>query len=251
MLRIVLMLLASLFAAATALLLSTATPRARISRSLQVQLVRNRPAALEEATSDRCYHPCPDPEEDVDLDRREAVFAALGALWAATTGIGTSLLLPDSAQASYGDDAKIELPNPYQQMADRASKQCLVESLGNRECLVFADEANRLYRGADTAALLTRVEKAAAALQTVPELCEARKWSQITGVLTGPMGDLIRTMGQMADLSENADAARGVVATTKKDLYALQDGVSRKDQALVSKSQQAATNDLVAFVKAL
>jgi len=59
-------------------------------------------------------------------------------------------------------------------------------------------------------------------------------------------------MGQVADLSENnAEEARKIVASTKKNLYAIQDGVNRKDQEMVLKYHTAATNDLVAFVKAL
>lgn len=207
----------------------------------------------EDHENHRCLHPCPEPDDDnIDLDRREAAFAALGALWAVSGGVGASLLFPSGARAVYGSDAKLELPNPYQQLADRATKQCLVESLGNRECMVYADDvSNFLYQGADAQALLGRIEKASAALATIPVLNESRKWSQITGVMTGPCGELIRTMGQVADLSENADAARQIVASTKKNLYAIQDGVNRKDQELVMKYHTATTNDLVAFVKAL
>jgi len=222
----------------------------RIGLSLRMSTKRQN-GRLEDDDDERWVHPCPEPEDDVDLDRREAAFATLGALWA-TTGVGTSILFPESAQAVYGSDAKIELPNPYQQLADRASKQCMVESLGNRECLVYAeDAASFLYQGADNQALLERIEKASTALATIPAMNDSRKWSQITGVLTGPCGELIRTMGQIADLSENSDAAKKLVATTKKDLYAMQDGVGKKDQSLVSKYHTAATNDLVAFVKAL
>ena len=211
----------------------------------------------ESEEKDPCAHPCRSPftstddEENLDLDRREALFAALGAVWA-LTGVGGGVLFPPgAAHAVYGTDARIELPNPYQALADRATKQCLVESLGNRECLVYADDANKLYQGANTVELIGRIDKAAAALATIPELNESRKWSQITGVMAGPMGELVRNMGQVADLTENADAARQLVAATKKNLYALQDGVNRKDQKLVLQYHAAVTNNLVAFVKAL
>ena len=207
-----------------------------------------------ESDEDPWEHPCRPPladdEENLDLDRREAVFAALGAVWA-LTGVGVMLLPAGAAHAVYGTDARMELPNPYQALADRATKQCLVESLGNRECLVYADDANKLYQGANTVELIGRIDKAAAALATIPELNESRKWSQITGVMAGPMGELVRNMGQVADLTENADAARQLVAGTKKNLYALQDGVNRKDQKLVLQYHAAVTNNLVAFVKAL
>ena len=71
--------------------------------------------------------------KDQEMDRREAAFALLGSLWATTT------MMPSPAHAVYGADAKIEMPNMMENMANRASKQCLVESLGNRECLVWMD----------------------------------------------------------------------------------------------------------------
>lgn len=187
-----------------------------------------------------CLNPCPEPEEDLLEDRREALFAALGTLLATAA----------PAFAEYGTDAKISLPNPYQQLNDRMTKQCLVESLGNRECLVYADDASFLYKGADNQVLLERIEKASVALATIPTYVETKQWSKITGVLTGPMGELIRTMGQIADLSGSA-AAKQKVKAVKNDLYAMSDGINRKDPALVLKNHQAATSDLVAFVKSL
>lgn len=204
---------------------------------------------------ERCFRPCPEPEDDVFQDRREALFAGLGALWAVTTsGTGLSaaaavFLSPELAAAEYGADAKIELPNPVQQAEDRANKQCLVESLGNRECLVYEqDAANKLYQGVDSNVLLGRMEPAIAALASIPVLVESKQWSKVTGVLTGPIGELVRTMVQLS--LDNA-TAQSAVKAVKKDLYALQDCVSRKDGAQVLKYHAAATNDLAAFVKSL
>jgi len=50
---------------------------------------------------------------------------------------------------------------------------------------VYADEANQLYKGADNTVLLARLEKASSALAEIPELVEDKKWSKVTGVLTG------------------------------------------------------------------
>ena len=46
-------------------------------------------------------------------------------------------MLPCVTNAVYGSDAKMTFPDPIQSMSDRAGKQCLVESLGTRECLVY------------------------------------------------------------------------------------------------------------------
>ena len=204
--------------------------------------------AIDQEEDEACFHMCPEPENDLLQDRREAVFAGLGALWA-VTGVGTSILFSESATAEYGVDAKMELPNPYQQMADRASKQCLVESLGSRECLVYENDAgNKLYQGLDSNVLMQRIGTATTALTTIPALVDNKQWSKVTGVLTGPMGELMRTMGQ---LSATNTAAQGTVKLVKKDLYAMADAVSRKDGNAVLKYHTAATNDLAAFVKAL
>jgi hypothetical protein len=217
----------------------------------------------------RCRHPCPDPPDDWTMDRREALFSTLGAVWATLSGPRTfqtastattttaaaavsSLWAwaerPLVAAAALGAEAKMELPNPLQAASERASKQCLVESLGNRECLVYEDPANKLYQGIDPSKVLARLEPATAALATIPGLVAAKQWSKINSALTGPMGELIRTMGQ---LSVDNASAQSKVATVKRDLYALQEALSRKDGALVLKFHAAATNDLAAFVQAL
>ena len=191
-------------------------------------------------------------QEHVDLDRREAFFSLLGMAWAAGTLPATLLAAP--AHATYGADAKIELPNPVQGMSDRATKQCLVESLGTRECLVYEDPDNKLYQGADGKLLLERVERAAVALQGVPALVENKKWSQVTGVLTGPLGELVRTMNQLVELvPEDAKkaTAKSKIVVVKNDLYAIGAAVDRKQGDAALKSHQAATKHLVDFVKAL
>lgn len=202
---------------------------------------------------DPCARIIKSEEDDYDLDRREATFAMIGTLWAITGAvIPTSLLFPTQpAYAEYGDEPKMVLPNPYQDLSDRSNKQCLVESLGNRQCLVYADEANFLYKGGDTKALLDRIEKASTALGTIPDLVQSKKWIGITGVLTGPMGELIRNMGQLADLSDNKDKAKDMIKIVKTDLYVMSDGVNRKDQDLVLRGHDKVTNDLVAFIKTL
>lgn len=218
----------------------------KVRTSMEIQ-DRKRNNAVWENNRDRCRRVCAEPQIDPVQDRREALFASIGAVWAVTT----TAVQP--AVAAYGADAKIELPNPYQQMSDRATRQCLVESLGNRECLVYADQADKfVYKGVDSQALVSRIEKATTALASIPDYAEMKQWTKITGVLTGPMGELIRTMNQVADISEgNSGKAKEKVKLVKTDLYAMNDGVSRKDQKMVLKYHEAATNDLVAFLKLL
>ncbi len=113
---------------------------------------------------------CPEPE----IDRREAAFALIGTMWS----IG---VLPSPANAVFGADAKIEIPNVMDNMNNRVNQQCLVESLGNRECLVYLDPENKLYKGADSQVLIERLETATAALAEIPSLVSEKKWSKVSG----------------------------------------------------------------------
>lgn len=190
---------------------------------------------------------CPETtREDTDLDRREALFAMVGTLWAST-----STFPPGPANALYGADAKIELPNIVDGMTQRVNQQCLVESLGNRECLVYMDPANKLYQGADSRIMLQRIETASEALATIPSLVESKKWSQINGVLTGPLGTLLSTMSQLAAMSENGASASEIAKKTKIDIFAIDAATGRKQGDATLKAHKDATESLVSFIKML
>jgi hypothetical protein len=185
---------------------------------------------------------CPEPEENVDMDRREAAFAMLGSLWA---------LSPLPSHAVYGQDAKIEIPNVVESMTKRATQQCLVETLGNRECLVYLDPANKLYQNPEEAVLLERIEKASVALATIPELVGNKKWSKINGVLIGPLGELILTMNQLVKLSENSEQASNFTKKVKLDIIEIGASAERKQGERVVEYHKKAITDLVSFVKML
>lgn len=201
---------------------------------------------------DPCENPFESPGDEAskELDRREATFAMLGSAWAIGL-VPTSMLFPSPADAAQGAEANLKLPNPLEGLNDRATKQCLVESLGNRECLLYADDGPKIYQGADSKLLLERVEKASQYLATLPELIESKKWSKVNGVLTGPLGELIKSMNQLAELSNNGENARQKIKSVKNDLYAINAAIVQKDITKALSCHTAATNDLVAFLKAL
>ena len=201
---------------------------------------------------------CPPEEEEDDeesslLDRREAAFAMMGGLWSAGA-LPTALLFgdPDPAHAEFGRDAKMDFPDVVQGLSDRNNKQCLVESLGNRECLVYMEDADKfLYKGADAKILIERVEIAVQALATIPEKVEQKKWTQITGSLTGPMGQLGATMTLIVKLSSNPEKSKAAAAKVRNDVFAIGAATSRKEGVAVLQAHKAATENLVAFLKTL
>lgn len=126
------------------------------------------------------FKPCPLPE----MDRREVAFALIGTLWSA--GVVPSAVMttlagsPEPAKATFGEDAKIEIPNMMDNISNRVNQQCLVESLGNRECLAYLDPGKKLYQGAESEVLIERLEKATAALAEIPSLVADKKWSKVS-----------------------------------------------------------------------
>lgn len=72
----------------------------------------------------------------------------------------------------------------------RANKQCLVESLGNREYHVYMDDGKKIYQGADASILLQRLDKMSVSLSEIPGFVGEKKWRKVTGILTAPMGSL-------------------------------------------------------------
>ncbi|GKZ01068.1 hypothetical protein MPSEU_001058500 [Mayamaea pseudoterrestris] len=198
----------------------------------------------------RTCDPCQTIEDEnnplnIILDRREAAFAMLGAIWASTT-------TPYAAHAATGDEARLAFPDPLQGLNDRNSKQCLVESLGNRECLVYmADQESLLYKGADYQLLIKRIESMYGVLKDqLPKLIETKKWTQVTGVLTGPLGELVRTMNQVQKLvgTEKTAACEKQVQVVKKDLYAISAAIERKDVRKAMAAYEATVKDLAAFI---
>jgi hypothetical protein len=209
----------------------------------------------------RSYGPCEDlveedDEDSIDEGRREAAFAMLGSVW--SMGGAAAMMLgaaanPEPAHAEYGADAKMLIPNALEGVSDRINKQCLVESLGNRECLLYLDPDNKLYQGADSRNMLDRLEKASAALASIPVLAEQKKWSQVVGVTTGPMGTLTDTLNQLTKLSSDKkrELAKQKAQKVKTDVIAIGQAAFRKEGKGIPILCQSAEQHLADFVSSL
>jgi hypothetical protein len=202
-------------------------------------LLRSLPCELfsEKGGKKEC-RPCEElPDDDVDLSKREATFAMLGSIWA----IGmfpTSLLFPTEANAAYGAGTNMNFPNPAEGLIIEKPKEGYVAPVVQ-------------YLGQDNQRVLERLGKQSDALATIPDLIEDKKWSKVTGVLLGPCGELLQTMGKLADTSENAVAARNVMKQTKLDLYAITAAVNKKNVDKATQLTLSVQSDIAAFVKVL
>lgn len=191
-------------------------------------------------------------------DRREAIFAMMGTMWAASSSassstiVGAILGFPNPAYGVAGVDANMAFPDIFQGLNDRNTKQCLVESLGNRECLVYReDEEKLLYKGANTQSLVERIMVAYSALQLIPPLVEKQQWTKITGVLTGPMGQLSATLSLLVNMADNPAVAKAQAQKVKNDLFSMGTATTQRQGSDVLKYYQLATEDLATFLKAL
>ena len=158
---------------------------------------------------------------------------------------------PTVVNARYGDDAKMLIPDVVQGMADRTNKQCLVESLGNRECLVYIDPENQLYKGSDGKLLFERLAQSVDALKHIPDYVGKKQWSNVESTLTGKMGNLSFTMNEFGKLSEDdyvKEKIKALSVEVRNELYSIQGGCSRKSQSEAMKSYDKAVLKLEKFV---
>ena len=182
--------------------------------------------------------PCEElPDDDIDLSKREAAFAMLGSIWAIGM-LPTALAFPEVANAAYGAGTNMNFPNPAEGLIIERPKEGYVAPIVQ-------------YQGQDNQRVLERLGKQSDALATIPDLIEDKKWSKVTGVLLGPCGELLQTMGKLADTSQNAVAARDVMKQTKLDLYAITAAVSKKNVDKATQLTLAVQSDIAAFVKVL
>lgn len=165
---------------------------------------------------------------------------------------GSSLTAPFIANAEYGSDAKMTFPDVMQGMSDRATKQCLVESLGTRECLVYQEDADKfLYKGADVNSLIQRIETSTTALDKIPSLVESKQWNAVTGILTGPLGQLSTSLTMLSNIASDSKEAKNKAQIVKQDLFSMGTATTNKQADAVLKYQKKATYDLANFLQSL
>ena len=147
-------------------------------------------------------------------------------------------------------DAKIELPDVIAGMNDRQNKQCLVESLGNRECLVYkeTDPNKLLYKGANSQILLDRIQLALNSLDLIPSLVETKKWNDINSILIGgPMGQLSLTLNLLSKDNPDPECIK-LIRKIKEDCFAIGTATTQRQCNDILKYNDKAKNDMKEFI---
>lgn len=180
------------------------------------------------------------PQTDLSATSRRQVLAT------AATSFFALLSRQKPAIAAYGDSSTMKGFDYIDYLVEKNT---------------VADPSTYLYKGADRNVQLKRMSDAAGSLQQIPVVAKDKKWSQVNGILTGPLGTLIQTMNQIVSpatdftksdfgaapqVNKEAKAASQKV---KADLYAIGQAAMKKSEAGCIESTEAALKDLEAFVK--
>mmetsp|Transcript_18670 Transcript_18670/g.46226 ORF Transcript_18670/g.46226 Transcript_18670/m.46226 type:complete len:215 (+) Transcript_18670:1-645(+) len=156
--------------------------------------------------------------------RRHMILAATGL-----AALFTSL----PAEAKYGTSTNMEMPNYIEYLIEKNES-------GSTE--------KALYKGADPTVLLKRLQEANKRLAEIPALAEEKKWSQIQGILTGPMGTLAVTINQIAT-SDSPAKVKDAAKKVKADVIAIGQAAAKKSGAACTDASLGASRDLEEFVK--
>ncbi|KAL9190683.1 hypothetical protein ACHAXT_000389 [Thalassiosira profunda] len=144
-------------------------------------------------------------------------------------------IIPSAANADYGKSSNIVMPNYIEYLIEKNAEG--------------TNTADMLYKGPDPETQLRRIGEAGNRLPEIAALAEEKKWSQIQGIITGPLGTLLQTMNSVASIAgtKEATAAAKVV---KADLLEIGAAAGKKDSAACTKAAGKAEADLEKFVKA-
>lgn len=172
-----------------------------------------------ESISDIDFH------SDMVHDRRRNFVVLSLSITAALLG------QPTPVSAGYGDSSSIKIPT-------------LIDYLIEKNASV--DSSAFLYKGEDSGVQLKRILDATKRLGEIPDMARSKKWSQVQGILTGPLGTLVQTMNLVSKDSAEAKKAAAVV---KSDLIKIGEAATKRSDTGCIDATVATTRDLEAFVK--
>jgi len=151
------------------------------------------------------------------------------------------LLLPDQpANAAKGEWSKQAFPNYIDFLIDSNNKG-------------LYDESKLLYRGADVSVQLRRISEASVILGKIPDIVAQKKWSQVNGALTGPLGTLLETMRRIIPPpgEPGEKAAKEANLKFKNDIIRVGQAATKKNEKDCIDAVAQASRDLDAFLEIL
>lgn len=163
-------------------------------------------------------------------DRRyflQTIIATAGA----TASIAT-IFPPSIVHASYGDSSNIVMPNYIEYLIEKNQEGMPVDSL---------------YKGPDAETQIRRIGEAANRLPEIITLAEEKKWSQVQGLITGPLGTLLQTMNSIVSLAGTREA-KDAAKLVKSDLLEIGVAAGEKSSEKCVRAAEKASKDLEKFV---
>lgn len=151
-----------------------------------------------------------------------------------------TIAVPFSASAKYGEGTSMELPSYIDYLIEKNTA---------------ADSSNALYKGADPATVLKRLAESERRLGEIGDLAEKKKWSEINGLITGPLGTLSSSMSQVVSIASASGASKKTkqieqaVKKVKADVFAIGQEANRKNAEGCSQQAQLASKDLKALLE--
>ena len=114
---------------------------------------------------------------------------------------------------------------------------------------ILADPDSFLYKGADPEILLKRLLAVDRKLADNTQLTDEKKWSQVQGILTGPLGSLGETLTLISKQNPKPEV-KAAAKKLKNDLFGIGGAATKKDGKTCTEGAKQASLDLEAFVKA-
>ncbi|KAG7365565.1 hypothetical protein IV203_038769 [Nitzschia inconspicua] len=153
---------------------------------------------------------------------------SFGLISGALVGVGMK------ANAKYGEGTNMELPSYIDYLIEKNTAR---------------DTSGALYQGVDPTTLLKRLSEAESRLQQVPTLAQQQKWTQINGLVTGPLGTLSVTLNQIATASNASTKTKEFAKKVKADVLAIGQGATTKNADTCIKQAALASQDLKSLLQ--
>jgi hypothetical protein len=140
--------------------------------------------------------------------------------------------IPSVANAGYGASSNIVMPNYIEYLIEKNQQ---------------IDRDDLIYKGPDVETQLRRIGEAGNRLPEIATLAEEKKWSQVQGIITGPLGTLLQTMNAVVGIAGTKEA-KDAAKLVKTDLLEIGVAAGRKESAMCVNAADKAAEDLVKFV---